>query len=154
MKKVMFTVLAMCLVSVISCLADSPHMGTWKLNETKSKLSTDMGRNGTVTYSADGDQVKVTIDGKDKDGKPTHSVWTGKFDGKPYPAEGGSMSGVSVAYTVVDDHTNNVTAMKDGTTLWSGVIKVSADGKTRTVTIHAKDAEGKEMTSDAVYDKQ
>jgi hypothetical protein len=32
--------------------------------------------------------VKVTIDGTDKDGKPTLNEWTGKFDGKDYPVTG------------------------------------------------------------------
>ena len=154
MIKPIFLILALCLAAAAQCFADSPHMGTWKLNEAKSKFGPGMARNGTVTYTAEGDKIKVTIDGTDKDGKPTHSVWVGKFDGKPYPAEGGSMGNANVAYTVVDDHTNNVTATKDGQTLFTGVIKVSADGKSRTVTVQSKDASGKEMTTEAVYDKQ
>src|SRR4051812_32108943 len=30
----------------------NPHMGTWKLNEAKSKLAAGMGKNLTVIYAA------------------------------------------------------------------------------------------------------
>ena len=36
----------------------------------------------------------------------------------------------------------------------SGQVKVSADGKTRTVTVNATDAAGKKVKGTAVYDKQ
>jgi hypothetical protein len=47
-------------------------MGTWKLNEAKSKFTPGTGENTTVVYEAGGDSVKVTVDGVDADGKPTH----------------------------------------------------------------------------------
>ncbi len=68
--------------------ADNPWMGTWKLNEAKSKLAPGATKNHTVVYAAAGDNIKVTVDGVDKDGKPTHNEWTGKFDGKDYPVTG------------------------------------------------------------------
>jgi hypothetical protein len=59
----------------------------------------------------------------------------------------------SVAYKVVNDRTNDITAMKDGKIGWSGRIEVSADGKSRTVTINGTDANGKKFKAKAVYDK-
>src|ERR1043166_10339178 len=77
--------LALCFVAGAACFAaDDQQMGTWKLNEAKSKLTPGTGKNTTVAYEAAGDQVKVIIDGTDKDGKPTHNEWTGKFDGNDY----------------------------------------------------------------------
>ena len=70
------------------CFADDANIGTWKLNEAKSKLSPGTAKNSTVVYEAAGDNVKVTIDGTGSDGKPTHNEWTGKFDGKDYPVTG------------------------------------------------------------------
>src|SRR5512135_1245517 len=61
------------------------QMGTWKLNEGKSKFAAGATKNTTVVYSGMGDQIKCVTDGVDKDGKPTHTEWTGKFDGKDYP---------------------------------------------------------------------
>src|SRR6266404_6590598 len=66
----------------------SPQMGTWKLNEAKSKIPAGMGKNTTVVYAQQKDKIKVTVDGVDKDGKPAHSVWVGKWDGKAYPVKG------------------------------------------------------------------
>jgi hypothetical protein len=132
--------------------ATNPHMGTWKLNESKSKLIPGMGKNTTVTYTEQKDKMKVTVDGVGKDGKPTHSVWIGKADGKAYPAKG-NLSYDSVAYKVVNDRTYDLTGMKDGKMLWTGKSTVSADSKTRTVTINGTDANGKKFSGKAVYDK-
>ncbi len=130
----------------------NPHMGTWKLNEAKSKLVPGMGKNTMVDYTEQGDKVKVTVDGVDKDGKPTHSVWVGKFDGKAIPVKG-NLPYNAVAYKVVNDHTNDITAMKDGKVVWSGRITVAKDGKSRTVTINGTGADGKKFSGKAVYDK-
>ena len=130
----------------------NPHMGTWKLNEAKSKIPAGMGKNTTVTYTEQKDKIKVAVVGVDKDGKPTHSVWVGKFDGKAYPGKG-NLPYNSVAYKMVNDRTNDITTMKDGKTVWSGRITVSADGKSRTVTINGTGADGKKFKGKAVYDK-
>jgi hypothetical protein len=132
--------------------ATNPHMGTWKLNEAKSKIPAGMGKNTTVVYEEQKDKMKVTVDGVDKDGKPTHSVWVGKFDGKTYPVKG-NLPYNAVAYKVVNDHTNDITAMKDGKVAWYGRITVSKDGKSRTVTINGTDDKGKKFSGKAVYNK-
>src|SRR5947208_4149455 len=144
--------LALSFMTAGACFAANPHIGTWKLNEAKSKLAPGMGKNTTVIYTEQGDKIKVTVDGVDKNGKPTHSVWVGKFDGKAYPAKG-NLPYNSVAYKVVNDRTNDITAMKDGKIGWSGRITVSADGKSRTVTINGTDENGKKFKAKAVYDK-
>lgn len=142
---------AMWLMATAVCLA-SPQMGTWKLNEAKSKLPAEMGKNTTVSYTDEKGQVKVTVEGVDKNGKPTHSVWVGRFDGKTYPVKG-NLPYDAVSYKVVDDRTNDITAMKEGKVFWSGQIAVAPDGKSRTVTIHGTDATGKKFHAKAVYDK-
>jgi len=143
---------ALSFTAVAACFAANPHMGTWKLNEAKSKLVPGMGKNTTVTYAEQKDKIKITVEGIDKDGKPTHSVWVGKFDGKAYPVKG-NLPANAVAYKVVNDRTNDITAMKDGKTMWSGRITVAADGKSRTVTINGTDADGKKFKGKAVFDK-
>jgi len=143
---------ALSFMAAAACFAANPHMGTWKLNEAKSKLVPGMGKNTTVTYAEQKDKTKITVEGVDKDGKPTHSVWVGKFDGKAYPVKG-NLPANAVAYKVVNERTNDITAMKDGKTMWSGRITVAADGKSRTVTINGTDADGKKFKGKAVYDK-
>jgi len=105
-----------------------------------------------VTYTAQGDKTKVTVEGVDKDGKPTHSIWVGKFDGKVYPLKG-NLAYNQLMYKMVDDRTNDITAMKDGKMLWSGRIAVAKDGKSRVVTVNSTDANGKKLSSKIFYDK-
>jgi len=150
--RIVAVAVALSFMAATACFATSPQMGTWKLNETKSKLVPGMGKNTTVTYAEQKDKIKITVDGVDKDGKPTHSVWVGKFDGKAYPVKG-NLAYNSVAYKVVNDRTNDITAMKDGKIGWTGQITVAADGKSRTVTINGTDANGKKFKGKAVYDK-
>src|SRR6266704_2554872 len=153
--KTRITVMAVALsfVAAAVCFAANTHMGTWRFNEAKSKMPAGMGKNTTVVYAEQGDKIKVTVDGIDKDGKPTHSVWVGKFDGKAYPSKG-NLSWNSAAYKVVNDRTNDITTMKDGKIVWSGKITVSADGKSRAVTLNGTDADGKKFKGKAVYDKE
>ena len=140
------------LTAAAACFAASPQMGTWKLNETKSKMPAGMGKNTTVVYSEQGDKIKVSVEGVDKDGKPTHGVWVGKWDGKAYPTKGNA-AWDATSYTVVNDRTNKITTWKDGKMAWSGTITVTKDGKSRTVTMNGKDAKGKKFSGKAVYDK-
>jgi hypothetical protein len=84
--------------------AENPNMGTWKLNETKSNFGPGATKNSTVVYEFAGDSLKVTTDGTSGDGKPVHTEWTGKFDGRDYPVTGDG-SGDTRAYTQVNEHT-------------------------------------------------
>jgi hypothetical protein len=139
-------------VSVALGFQDNPQMGTWKLNEAKSKFA-GKARNNTVVYEAAGDQIKVTVDGVDENGAAVHNEWTGKFDGKEYPVTGDASSETR-SYRMIDKHTLALTAMKGGKQTLTGRIVVSADGKTRTVTTTSTDAQGKKVTNVVVYDKQ
>jgi hypothetical protein len=137
----------------LALYAADPQMGTWKLNEAKSKLAPSGARNNVVIYSADGDKVKVTIDGVDWQGKTFRDEWMGKFDGKDYPV-GGAPLGDSRSYTKVDANTLSFTGKSGGKIIFTGTTTVSPDGKTRTVTTSATDAQGKTFSTTAVYDKQ
>jgi hypothetical protein len=142
----------LCFFGAALCFADDPQMGTWKLNESKSKLTSGTKINMVVVEAA-GDNVKVTLDGTDRDGKSMHNEWTGKFDGKDYPVTGDPTSDMR-SYKKVDDRTLKVAVKKDGKVTASGRLVVSADGKSRTGTVSGTDAEGKKFTNKAVYDKQ
>src|SRR6266852_4697043 len=137
--------LALCFVGAAVCFADEPQMGTWKLNEAKSKIAAGSPKLTTVVYEAAGDSVKVTVDGTDGDGKPTHNEWTGKFDGKDYPVTGDPNSDMR-SYTKVDDHTLGLNVKKGGKVTASGRVVVAADGKSRTVTVSGTDPKGKKFT--------
>jgi hypothetical protein len=74
--------LALCFIAVALSFASNPNMGTWKVNESTSTFPPMAQKNKPVVYEAAGDMVKVTVDGTDAAGKPTHNEWTGKFDAK------------------------------------------------------------------------
>jgi hypothetical protein len=135
------------------CYAADPQMGTWKLNEAKSKLNPDAAKITTVVYSAAADSVRVTVDAVEKDGKPAHNEWTGKYDGKDYPVTGDPTSDMR-SYKKIDDRTLELTVKNKGKVTVTGSIVVAADGKSRTVSTTATDASGKKVSSTAVYDKQ
>jgi hypothetical protein len=144
--------LALCFVAAAVCFANSPQLGTWKLNEAKSKFAPGVPKNHTVTYEAAGDSMKVTVEGTDLEGKPTKNEWTGKFDGKDYPVTGDATSDMR-SYKQVDDHTLNFSIKKGGKVTITGKIVTSADGTSRTVTTKGTDSKGNKFTNVAVYDK-
>ena len=145
--------LVLCLVGAAVCFAADAIIGTWKLNEAKSKIGAGSPKLTTVVYEAVGENVKVTVDGTDSDGKALHDEWTGKFDGKDYPVTGDPNADTR-SYKKINDHTLAFTNKKGDKVTISGRGVVSADGKTRTVTLNGTDSKGKKFTSTAVYDKQ
>ena len=145
--------LVTCVVGLTMCFAQDAVIGTWKLNEAKSKISPGTTKNTTVVYQAAGDDVKVTADGIGGDGNPTHVEWTGKLDGKDYPVTGDANSDMR-SYKKINDHALEFTAKKAGKVTTTGRIVVSADGKTRTVNTNGTDASGKAFHNIAVFDKQ
>lgn len=151
--RILLCTLALCVAGSALSFAQSPQMGTWKLNEAKSHAPAGVTKNTSVVYTAAGNEVKVTTDGTSGDGKPLHTEWTGKFDGKDYPLTGDSASDAR-SYTKVDDHTMTFENKKGGKATVSGRIVVAADGKSRTVHITGTDSAGKKASYTSVYDKQ
>ncbi|HEV7217522.1 MAG TPA: hypothetical protein VGN39_01520 [Terriglobales bacterium] len=145
--------LLLCLAVGATCFASDVTMGTWKLNDAKSKIAPGTGKNDTVVYEAAGDNVKVTVDGTDGAGTATHNEWTGAFDGKDYPVTSDPKADMR-SYKRVNAHTLEFTDKKDGKPTITGRVAISADGKTRTVTTRATDSNGKMVRSTAVYDRQ
>jgi hypothetical protein len=145
--------LAVCFFGAAVCFAADAFIGTWKLNEAKSKIGAGSPNLTTVVYEAAGDSVKVTVDGTDSDGKPTHNEWTGKYDGKDYPVTGDPNADTR-SYKKVNNHTLTLVGKKGDKVTTTGRIVVSADGKTRTVTTSGTDPKGNKFSTTAVYDKQ
>jgi hypothetical protein len=128
-------------------------IGTWTLNLSKSKISGDAPQSATAVYSMDGDNVKCVVDTTYAGGQAVHSEWTGKFDGKAYPVTGSPGMDMR-SYRAINSHTIAATYMKGGKVVNRARIVVSADGNSRTVTLHGTDAKGMRSTSILYYDKQ
>jgi hypothetical protein len=151
--KVILLTLAVFFAGVVVYAADDTNIGTWKLNEAKSKFGPGASKNNTVVIEAAGDMIKVTVDGTDGSGNPAHNEWTGKFDGKYYAVTGNPTSDTR-SYKMINSRTWALAEKKGNKIVITGRITVSRDGKTRTVTTTGKNASGKTMHNTAVYDKQ
>jgi len=141
------------LFAASACFAGEAQMGTWKLNEAKSTIPADATKNMTVVYTADGDSIKVVVDGMTAGGKPARNEWKGKFDGKDYAVSGDPTADFR-AYNKIDENTLELIVKKTGKTTSSGKIVVAADGKSRTLMMSGSDAAGKAVSTTMVYDKQ
>jgi hypothetical protein len=146
-------VVALSFITAAASWAADPQMGTWRLNEAKSKMTPGTMKFATVTFKNMLGKIKVTGDGTNGEGKPVHVEWSGKFDGKDYALTGDPAADTR-AYTKVDDRTMDVTAKKNGTVVVTAHTVVSADGKTRTVTVNGTTPKGKKFKNVAVYEKQ
>ena len=140
-------------IAAFSLAGPDAWIGTWKLNEAKSKFSPGAVKNTKVVYSLqEKDMIQILTEGVDKDGKPTRSVWTGKFDERDYlvsldPAVD------TRSYKQIDANTLEFVATKETHVIATGRVVLSADGKTRTVTTTGTDAGGQKFENIAVYDK-
>ena len=151
--KICVIALAVLFGSAVLCSAQSPQMGTWKLNEAKSKLAQGGPKNTTVVYEASGDMIKVTVDGVDASGSATHNEWTGKFDGKYYD-ETGNPAADKRSYRRVNTRTLSMREQKGDKIVTTATITVAANGKSRTVVSDGTNASGQHFHNVAVYDKQ
>ena len=143
--------LLLSVAAVATCFAN-PTLGTWKLNESKSSFGDGAGKSTLVVWENVDGQDKCTVDGIDADGKKTHSVWTGKLDGKDYPITGDAQSDTR-SFKMSGEKTLEMVSKKDGKIVGKGTIVVAADGKTRTVTSTMTNAKGVKVTSTSIYDK-
>ena len=149
--------LAVCLLALTVSLAQNVNLGTWKLDEAKSKIPAGVGKNTTVVYSASGADTKITTDGVNAAGQPAHTEWTGKFDGKPYPVTG-DPNVTYRAYKTKGDRKLVLANMKGDKTVSNGKVELAKDGKSRTLEMNyfATDAKNKKnkIRATYVYDKQ
>ena len=149
-------VLATLAVSVGLWAQQDPAIGTWKLNLAKSKYSPPGLAPKSLTtklepYGKNG--VKLTADGADAQGKPTHVEYSAEADGKDYPVKG-NPDADAVSLKRIDPNTVEVLNKKGGKVMITARWVFSKDGKTRTLTTKGTNAQGQAVSNVAVYDKQ
>jgi hypothetical protein len=138
--------------SVASGQAD-PAVGTWKLNLAKSKYEPGPApKTNTVTITAVPNGIHVVAKGEDANGKPTGIDYTATFDGKDAPVKGAPAYD-AVSAKRVDANTSEIVRKKEGKMVQTSTRKISADGKTMTVTTRGKDENGRTLNTVAVYDR-
>ncbi len=149
-RNTLFALLFCLLVASVSFAAD-PNVGTWKLNEKKSKLAPNAPHNTMVVYTEEGKMLKAVVTTVGTDGKTSTSEWVGNFDGKDYAVKGDpntDMRSVKVDkpghYTITNKKGGKVTATST----------IVMEGKTRTLTGELTDAKGNKVPFTWVYEKQ
>jgi FlaG/FlaF family flagellin (archaellin) len=129
-------------------------IGTWTLNVAKSTYSPGPPpKNLTVKFEAAGEGIKVRSDSVAADGSSTHNEYTANYDGKDYPLKGAADAD-SVSLKRIDANTTERTDKKAGSVVRTFTRKVSADGKTMTVTIKGTDDQGRPIENTVVLDRQ
>ena len=135
-KRLMVSLAACCALVLSSsvALAADNWLGTWNLDLAKSKYSPGPApKSLTLKFEATASGIKFTGDGVDADGKPTHSVFLSKFDGKDVPYEGNPDADMA-SPNKIDDNSYENTWKKGGKATTMAKAVVSADGKTMTIT--------------------
>jgi hypothetical protein len=139
--------------AVASFGADN-SLGTWKLNASKSTFSPPQPvKSLTTRRESSGAGVKVTTTGEFSDGTPIESGYTAKYDGTPAPVDGTAWDTISIKQVDADTFTTE-TRRTGGKYHATARVKISADGKTMTVTANGTNVDGKPFTSTSVYEKQ
>lgn len=134
--------------------ADSPFVGTWKLNVAKSKLAgSGLGENATFRIEADGDGQKASVEAINEQGQPLNFTFRATLDGKP-----GTVTGSPTIDTIslqrVNDHTLRATGKKGGKVIYMDRRVVSSDGKTLTISRTGTNAQGQKYQATIVFEKQ
>lgn len=150
-------IVGMMLVAVLALsgrvAATDKQSGTWKMNPAKSKYSGPAPKSATLKIESDEKGIKLDAQGVGANDQPTHTQFAAKFDGKDYVATGLPV-GDRVSVKRVNDTTIQVTMKKGDQVVMTVTSVVSKDGKTRTSTYEGKDAQGNDVHTVVVYDKQ
>jgi hypothetical protein len=131
-----------------------PAIGSWKLNVAKSKyVPGPAPKSNEITITAAGAGYHVVAKGEDAKGNPTSIDYTATFDGKDSPVIGAPAYDTT-SLKRINANTSEQTRKKEGKTVQTVTRKISADGKTMTVTTRGKDESGHTVNIMAVYDRQ
>jgi hypothetical protein len=160
MKRVLMfaTVIALSLVASGQLLAQNNSLiGTWKFNAAKSKyVNVTAPKSATRINEAQGDAVKVSVEGISADGSRIAYSFTTKFDGKDSAVSGvGAPNGAdTITETRIDANTVTATVKRAGKEVQTNRGVVSKDGKVLTITAEGTNAQGQAISYTSVWDKQ
>ena len=155
MKRRLFVAgIAVFCFAVNGAVAADVFSGNWKINIAKSKFDPGPPPKGPSFSKLDAIEggLKFTNNGVNSEGNPTHSEWSGKFDGKDNPVTGDPARDTA-ALKKIDDYTFEITNKKDGKVVGTIRAVFSRDGKTRTQTGPGTNAKGIKTNSTVVYEK-
>jgi hypothetical protein len=152
------TVVVLAAVASGLLLAQSnPTIGTWRLSLAKSKYNPGPPpKSQTRTFEAQGDGVKVSVEGIAADGSRAAYSYAPKYDGKDYAITGSGRPGGSdtIAFKRIDAFTFEATLKKAGKVVVTNQLVVSKDGKVMTLNAKGTTASGQPVNDVVVFDRQ
>jgi hypothetical protein len=137
---------------------EDAHIGTWKMNFEKSKVSPAPSgprpQSVTRTYEKSGNGLKATLSSVSADGKGTTATWTSTtMDGRDYPYKG-AVNADTIAVKKIDAYAFESVVKMGTKVVNTGVNAVSKDGKTMTWTFKGTNPQGQPTSGVQVFDKQ
>jgi hypothetical protein len=154
---VLLLALFVAVVATPALAQDNPFLGTWKLNTAKSKFNGAPAPKAlTRTITAEGSGTKYSFAGTAADGSAFGYSFVSSYDGKDCAISGMGTPAGADAITLKHVAANKTegTLKKGGSEVGKVTAEVSKDGKVATVKSKGKTADGKDWSSESVYDKQ
>ncbi len=136
---------------------DNPFLGTWKLNVEKSKyVGVPAPKSQTRTITTQGNGVKYSFEGVSANGTPYAFSFVSYYD-----KTNAAITGTGTPAGADAINLKRTNPYKIEGTLWKGgkevgkvTAEVSKDGKVATVKGKGKTVDGKEYSTESVYEKQ
>ena len=134
-------------------MAADPLAGTWKMNPAKTKFTKGApSKEQTVTISEAGNDIVVKVEGTASDGSKISTKYTVPAAGGAGKIESAVWDGV--ASNRISPTEREIEYLKGGKAVYTTHSKISADGKTLTVSTKGSNIIGKEVEGQTVYDRQ
>jgi hypothetical protein len=128
-----------------------PLIGTWKMNVEKSTSTLPPVKSATLTFTGEGQNLTLTLEGVDAQSQPFKVVYQHIYDGRPHPTTG-SPDYDSTTYTRIGN-TINIVRFRQAKTVDVGQA-VIVPNKTYTVTGETITANGQIVHYVLVNDRQ
>jgi hypothetical protein len=132
-----------------------PLAGDWQLNVEKSTFRGAPGPKGQLrSYRISDDGLeKLTARGVSAEKKPTLVRYEARYDGKDYDMTG-SLGGNKISLRRIDAYTTESTQKREGKPSVVAHRKVSADGKTLTVTSKGSLPDGQTIDAVMIFERR
>jgi len=142
--------LLVCTLVLPALGANDPFFGTWKLNVAKSKLQPPAPGSDTVRIEIDGNDLRIEQEGVDEKGEPFKLTLQGGFDDSRYGIAGFRYAD-AISFRRPAGRRILAEARKSGVIVaW---LEAEVSGNTLKVNLSVLDAEGKEVKSLAILQR-